>query len=306
MKIRRPIWNPFPTLGLLGAVFWPLLVTAAPQLELARPLQQLGYETVELRRTGDNHWFLFGKVEGRRRSCLIDTGWSYTTISTNTAARLPATNRIAQLALGPVTLTNELVRVEDLRVNGQPTSYDVVLGCDFLRRHQAILDCVGRRLYLRNAALPPPQQDELHRRLEQAGWRQVNLTLRTPWALTCTAQVNGNAVDLLVDSGATWSCLDAAVAKSFQLRPLPTLHRMTGPAAKGQRSFAVADLKSWQLDDGRMPETSVAVLSLKEWGLGPEGNLFGTVGGILGGAELQKLHAVIDCGAQKLWLRPGR
>lgn len=290
-------------LGLLALV-WQCRVAAAERFDLGRTLKQLGYEVVELRRTGDHHLFLFGKVDGRKRSCLVDTGWSFTTISTNTATRLTETNRIAQLTLGRVMLTNETVVVQDLRVNGQPTSYDVVLGCDFLRQHHAIIDCAGRRLYLRNEALPALQQNELKRTMAAAGFGKVEMKPREPGALTCPGQVADHAMEWLVDSGAMWSCLDAQLAKSLKLRALPTLNRMSGPAANGARNFTVANLQSWRLDALPLPETSVAVFSLKEWGLGPEGKLFRDVGGILGGAELLKLRAVIDCGGLKLWLQP--
>jgi predicted aspartyl protease len=306
MNALRSRWRWFPAVGLLLALLGPLRALAEKHFDLARPLKQLGYEAVELRRTGENHLFLVAKVDGRRRSCLVDTGWSFTTISTNTATRLAQTNLIAQLTLGRVSLTNESVRVEDLRVNGQPASYDMVLGCDFLQRHQAIIDCAGLRLYLRSAALTAQEEDELQRGLRAAGFGPVEMKLRQPWALTCESQVNGSAVAWLVDSGAMWSCLDAQVAQSLTLRVLPTINRMTGPATKGPRHFGVTELKSWRLGNLPLPETSVAVFRLKEWGLGPEGKLFSDVGGILGGAELQKLRAVIDCGARKLWLRPGR
>jgi hypothetical protein len=291
-------------MGLLLALLGPAI--AEPRYDLARPLKQLGYQIVELRRTGENHLFLVAKVDGRRRSCLVDTGWSFTTISTNTAIRLRQTNLIPQLTLGRVSLTNESVRVEDLRVNGQPASYDMVLGGDFLLRHQAIIDCAGLRLYLRGAELPPVQEPEWQQSLRGAGFSPVAMKLRQPWALTCDSQFQDRSVTWLVDSGAMWSCLDDQVASGLQLRVLPSLNRMTGPAAKGQRRFGVTELKSWRLDAVSLPETSVAVFPLKEWGLGPEGKLFNDVGGILGGAELQKMRAVIDCGSRKLWLRPGR
>jgi len=291
-------------MGLLLVLLGPAV--AEPRFELARPLKQLGYEMVELRRTGENHLFLVAKVDGRRRSCLVDTGWSFTTISTNTAIRLAQTNLIPQLTLGRVSLTNESVRVEDLRVNGQPASYDMVLGCDFLLRHQAIIDCAGLRLYLRGAELPLGEEAEWQQGLRAAGLRPVDMKLRQPWALTCDSQFQDRSVTWLVDSGAMWSCLDDQVAAALKLRVLPSLNRMTGPATKGQRQFGVAELKSWRLGDLTLPETSVAVFALKEWGLGPEGKLFRDVSGILGGAELQKTRAVIDCGTRKLWLRPGR
>jgi predicted aspartyl protease len=297
---------PWLAVAMIGAALLggPARATGAERLDLARTLKQLGYEAVELRRTGENHLFLFGKVDGRRRSCLVDTGWSFTTVSTNTAARLANTNLVRQLTLGRVGLTNETVRAQDLRVNGQPTSYDLVLGIDFLRRHQAVIDCAGQRLYLRRTELTEAGRAELDQGLRGAGWAGVPMKQREPLALTCAAQVNGRPVELLVDSGAMWSCLDSWVAESLGLRALPSVHRMRGPAATGARNFAVADLKSWRLGEQPMRATGVAVFSLKEWGLGPNGTLFTDVGGILGGAELFATRAVIDCGALKLWVRP--
>ncbi len=290
--------------GILAAgLCGPTVAATAERFDLARSLQQLGYEVVELRRTANNHLFLFGKVNGRQRSCLVDTGWSFTTISTNTATRLVEPNLVQHLTLGRVVLTNEVVRSQDLRVNGNPTSYDMVLGVDFLRRHQAVIDCTKRRLYLRRTELSPTKRAELERGLNSAGWAGISMKQREPLALTCRAQVNGRDVELLVDSGAAWSCLDAAVADALGLRALPSLNRMMGPAATGARNVAVADLKSWQLETQPMRATTVAVFGLKEWGLGPDGKLLPEVGGILGGAELIRTGAVIDCGGLKLWVR---
>ena len=292
-------------MGLL--LLWgQLLAIAAGHFDPGNTLRELGYEMVELRRTSDNHLFLFGNVEGRRRSCLVDTGWSFTTVSTNTAARLSETNRIHQLTLGRVVLADEPVLVQDLRANGQPTSYDVVLGCDFLLRHHAVTDVAGRRLFLRAAELSAPKQAQLALTLSQGGLVEIAMKRREPWALTCQAEVQGRPVELLVDSGAAWSCLDLAVARDLKLHVVPTLNRIMGPAAAKRRNFAVADLKSWRLGGQAMPETSVAVFSLTEWGLGPTGKLFDDVGGILGGSELFARCAVIDCGAAKLWLRTQR
>lgn len=303
---RPGAWRACVFAACLLLFCWSGTLIAAERSDLGRALKQLGYEAVELRRTGDNHLYVFGKVEGRRRSCLVDTGWSFTAVSTNTAARLAETNRVRQLTLGRVVLTNEVVLVADMRVNGQPASYDVVLGCDFLLRHHAVIDCAGRRLYLRRSELTEAERMQWEQALRRAGLTDVKMNQRKPLALTCGARIGAQSVELLVDSGAAWSCLDAKVAEAMQLRALPSLNQIMGPAATGRRNFAVADLKSWRLGELPMRQKSVAVFSLKEWGLGPDGGLFKDVGGILGGAELFATQAVIDCGGLKLWLRNHR
>lgn len=306
LLVRRAPRCGFLTLGLILGLLVPRWGVTAERWNLAQTLADQGYDAVALRRTGEHHLFLFAKVDGRRRSCLLDTGWSFTTFSTNTAGRLAVSNLIPRLTLGRVVLTNESGLVQDLRVRGQPAPYDMVLGCDFLRRHHAIIDCAAPRLYLRNAPLPVGAHRAWEQAMRGAGFQEINLQLRAPPALTCTATINDVAGNWLVDSGAMWSCLDDQVAQTLQVRARPTLNRMMGAAANDARAFAVADLKSWRLDAMPMPATSVAVFPLKDWGMGPSGKIFPDVGGILGGAELHKFRAVIDCGGLKLWVRGAR
>lgn len=269
-------------------------------------LNEAGFETVALRRTGQQHLFILGQAEGRRRSCLVDTGWSFTTVSTNTAARLAGTNAMRQLKLGRVVLTNIPVVVSDLRVNGQPTAYDMVLGADFLLRYQAMVDCGGDKLYLRRPAALVTNVFDLGTLLGQSGWVEIALQQRNPPAWTVAAHISGRATGLLVDSGAMWSCLDQRFAVVAGLHPSPSLNRMTGPAVGRQRAYAVADVKSWSLGVEPMGERTLAVFDLADWGLGAGGKLFPDVAGILGGAELKAWEAWIDCGNRKLWLRRKR
>jgi predicted aspartyl protease len=275
----------------------------AERLNLPARLEELGFESVPLRRTGQNHWYLFGQVDGRKRSCLVDTGWSYTTVATNATGRLAETNRIRTLKLGGVGLTNVPAQGSDLRVNGEATAYAVVLGCDFLVQQQAILDCGNNKLYLRTRPEPTNSFATLEAQLSRAGWVSIPLNERQPPALTCAARINERTTELLVDSGAMWSCLDQTFASNAGLRTSASLHRMSGPGADRQRNYRVADLTAWSLGTMPMPERTVAVLALEDWGLGAGGKLFPEVGGILGGAELKTGAALIDCGNRKLWLR---
>jgi predicted aspartyl protease len=292
---------------VLLEIFWAAPKIAAGELRGRTQLfKELGYKMVSLRRTGENHLFVFGRVEDRKRSCLIDTGWSYTTISTNTAQELSDTNVLGRLMLGGIELTNVPVLVRDLRVNGQPTSYNVVLGCDFLVRHQAIVDCGNDKLYLRVTEAGSGGPAKLEAVLQQAGWIGIKLILRSPDALTCEARINDRPTELLVDSGAMWSCLDQEFANAISLRTVVSPLRLAGPATSQRRTYAVADLKSWQLGHITMKERTVAVLELATWGLGKNGHLFPDVTGILGGADLRSTEALIDCGTRKLWVRQGR
>jgi predicted aspartyl protease len=285
--------------GLGGLGMFPLSLPA----QLGPVFQSLDYETVTLRRTSANHWYVVGRIEERRRSCLVDTGWSFTTVTTNTARWLTQTNSISRLRLGRVLLTNTPVRVADLRINDLPTAYDVVLGADFLLRHHAVLDCGGARLYLRQTPPKPAEQEQLERELMDRGWVAVTLNRRSPPTWSVTAQINDQPMELLVDNGATWSCLDPQSAQLANLRPQPSLHQISGPAATGRRNFSVAQVRNWRWGEHAMSPRSVAVFPLQEWGLGPQGKLFPEVGGILGGAELLAARAVIDCRGGKLWIR---
>lgn len=293
----------FLFLSLCGLVLGSLQPEASAAANLSRQLEDLGYETVSLRRTGQNHWFLFAQVEGRKRSCLVDTGWSFTTVATNITGPLPGTNLVRTLKLGGLMLTNVPVQGSDLRVNGQPTAYTMVLGCDFLVRSQAILDCSNNKLYLRPDSKPTASFTELETHLSRAGWIGITLQERQPPALTCLARINDQPTELLVDSGAMWSCLDQTFATAAGLRTSASLQRMTGPGAERQRTYRVATLNAWRLGTTPMPERNFAVLALTDWGLGTGGKLFPEVNGILGGAELKAGAALIDCGNRKLWLR---
>jgi predicted aspartyl protease len=291
--------GPVLAVGLGGVGIFPSSLPA----QLGPVFQALDYETVTLRRTAANHWYAVGRIEERRRSCLVDTGWSFTTVSTNTAARLTETNGISQLKLGAVLLTNIPVRVANLRVDDRPTAYDVVLGADFLLRRHAVLDCGSARLYLRNAPLTPTEREKFERELMDRGWVAVTLKRRTPPTWSVAAQINDQPVELLVDNGATWSCLDPQFAQLANLYPQPSMHQISGPAATGPRNLAVAQVRNWRWGEHAVSPRSVAVFPLWEWGLGPRGKLFPEVGGILGGSELLAAQAVIDCSGDKLWIR---
>lgn len=296
--------------------------TAAPNLtSLTR---QLGYQPIELRRSGENRLYLFGKLDRRKASVLVDTGWSYTTINTNAANQLasrpdlklppddPFSSASQQtqvavinsLRLGRVVFTNQPALVESLVFNGRRAPFEAVVGCDFLIRNFAVIDCANRRLYTRAAPSWPERQQALESHLRQDGFVSLDLKRTRPLALTGPARLNGEPVELLVDTGAVWSCLDAAVATRLGLKLLPSPRQIIGAGATGKRAFAVTKVVSFELAGLPLGSLNFAALPLEDWGLAAPGAALAGVGGILGGPELAAYDAILDCQASRLWLRP--
>jgi len=261
----------------------------------------LGYDQIELRRTGENHLFLFGQVNGRKRSCLVDTGWSFTTLQ---ADPHPPGSALETLKLGRTTFTNQPARAQAIRFNGQRAAFDLVLGLDFLRRNFAVLDCGQRRLFTRRAALSDAAQSDFEAALRRSGFREIELRLQTPPALTLAARVNGEPLEMLLDSGAVWSCVDERQCARLKLKPMPSAARITGAGETAMRSVAVADVKSLQLGEVNLKDTTVALFDLADWGFAAPDRTLGEVQGILGGELLAATSAVIDCHRLKLWLKP--
>lgn len=292
--------SPLTRLLLLIAVG----ILSAPASELrggADLFLRLGYEPIELRRTGENHLFLVGRVNGRRRSCLVDSGWSFTTLQAD--KDLPA-SRLEILKLGRTTFTNQPARAENVFFNGQRASFDLVLGLDFLRRNFALLDCGNRRLFTRRVALSDEAQRDFEDALGRAGFREIELRLKTPPALTLLARMNGEVVEMLLDSGAVWSCVDERQCARLKLKPMPSTARISGAGATGLRSVAVANVKSLQLGKVDLKDNTLAVFDLADWGFAAPDQALSEVQGILGGDLLAATGAVIDCQRLKLWLKP--
>jgi len=282
---------------------------ATEVFRLSTVLTQNGYDAAKLFRTGDNHLFIFGKLNGRRRSFLVDTGWSFTTAGTNAARHLAAKTDatvFGDFVLGNLTFTNQSVKLQDVRFNGQPAPFDVVLGLDFFRHHYAILDCAGQRLYLRRNKPTNEQEKNLEIALRRAGFHALELRLKAPPAITALALLNGQPVEMLVDSGAAWSCIDGRQCERLGLKPLPSMTRISGAGKTGIRSVAVAQTKTFQLGDVTVKNANFALFDLADLGFAAPGKTLSEVQGILGGEMLATSSAVIDCHALKLWPKTSR
>jgi predicted aspartyl protease len=260
-----------------------------------------GFEQIALRRTADNRFYLSGRLAGRRHSFLVDTGWSRTTVNRPGET---ASVTLGEIQLSGVTFAPQPARQERVLIGGQPAPFDVVLGLDFLRRHLAVLDCGTGRLFTRREAPQAEDAEPFAAAMKRAGFLAVELRLYENLALTCPASIEGHALELLVDSGAAWTCLDGRQAEAWGLKPQPSTTRLSGAGHTGTRSLAVAQVKSLRLGAMEIPRAMVGLVDLADWGLAQEGKTLGEVKGLLGGEILRAHSAVIDCGGLKLWLQP--
>lgn len=257
------------------------------------------YATIELRATAENHWYQIGRLNGKRASCLVDTGWSFTTAQTN----MVVTGGGADvLSLGRVSFTNPPVRVKAMLFNGQPASFSIVLGLDFLRMNFAWMDCGAARLHTGTAALSGAAQERMEDALRRAGYREVELKLKSPPALTVVVKVNGEPMEFLVDSGAAWSCLDQRQSARLKLKAMASPARITGAGATGTRPVAVVEVKSLQVGEVNLSST-LALFDLADWGFAAPDQTLKEIQGIFGGELLKATSAVIDCHKLKLWIK---
>lgn len=260
-----------------------------------------GFDQIALRRTADNRLYLSGRLDGRRRSFLVDTGWSRTTVN---RASETASVTLGELKLSGVTFTQQPARQERVLMGGKPAPFDVVLGLDFLRRHFAVIDCGTGRLFTRREAPTAEDSEKFATTMRRAGYLAVELRLHENLAITCPASITGHSFELLVDSGAAWTCLDGRQAEAWGLKPQASTTRLSGAGNTGTRGLAVAEVKSLRLGEMEIERTMVGLVDLADWGLAQKGKTLGEVKGLLGGEILTTYSAVIDCGGLKLWLKP--
>lgn len=304
-----PSWLPLAVLGTAAA--------AGPQTAPApdlRALAKLGYECVPLQRSAEGHLYLRARLNGRRCVALVDTGWSFSTLAAQKANRVfkvapraePGDAVMERLELGKHVFHAQSVRIEPLLFDGQPASFDCVLGLDFLRRHFALLDCARRRLYFRHAAPTSGEQERLETLLRGRGFSRASLSLNEPPALTCHAVINDHPVELLVDSAAAWSVLDPGELERLNLRAEPTPARLTGAGNTGTRPVLVAEPRAFALANAPLRTVRFAVMELADWGMASPRAPLPHVNGILGAPELCALEAWVDCHGLRLWVRAPR
>ena len=301
----------------LGQVLSAASAPATPTLESY--LQKLGYGAIPLQRNKENKLFLTASLDSYRRTLTLDTGWSLTALDTTVARKFKTPQQwgvqLGDAILGTNSGTN-LVLIREMQVGSsrflnQPAatmalkargfSFDGVLGGDFLRRNNAILDCAAKRLFVRGSALPSETQQKLARTLGNSGFRRIALKALSDLVFTCSAKINDTPLELLVDTGAVYTLVDEAAARRCGM-----LWGKTGGRLEGVRRGMATELQSgkpraFEIGGVGMPiqGIDIGVGELEPWQIGGKES---GIQGILGAELLARASAVIDYGSDTLWI----
>ena len=296
-------------------------------------LKHLGYEGIAFKNSESDKPVIQGVLNGKKRDFLVDTGWGITSLDQPSAraCKTPAEMGVAledsylgtitnsavvimeKLVLGRAQFLNQPARVRPLQMDFIAVGYDGILGCDFFHRNFCLVDCAGKKLFVRAAMPSNEQADALAQTLNQSGFGKVQL--RQHGILALKALINEQPILLGVDTGYFVSALDESLIKPLGLSIVKqgatgTLlkddldAKIIGVGKIGAHKLRVTTLKRLQIGPRIWQEVHVGVANLKDWGIGELGTPAEDLQGLLG-AELLATHgALIDFASNTLWFRP--
>ena len=137
------------------------------------------------------------------------------------------------------------------------------------------------------------------------GYDRVDLKRSAVGHFEIEAQVNGNPVHMIIDTGASHTVLDAGVAKGLGVTVTPVKGEAKGPCMSGTMGpLGDARLDELRLDAFTMESLSVAVLDLSDTNTALDQAGSTAIGGILGADFLHRTAAVIEYADKRLYLKP--
>jgi len=146
---------------------------------------------------------------------------------------------------------------------------------------------------------PGPAPAALKTFLEREGYGGSPLQRRLGNHLFATTVINGRRTALAIDTGAPFTLLDSASARSLGLRVQQTKARVTGITGFSERA-GIADLASLQMGNCTFLNVPVGVADAADINAirGPH------LDGLFGAHEMSKFGVVIDCARQMIYVNP--
>jgi hypothetical protein len=296
-------------------------------------LQQLGYGSIPLKRTEQNHLVVDGELAGKKAVFLIDTGNTVTRLDKKAGSRfktlaergirledpnlgeLPGTNFVLvdEMKLGTARFPNQPANVTALghlatsRYEISTIAYeDCLIGCDFLLRHHCLLDTAHLKLYVRADKPSTDMRAVLESSLRRSGYHETVLIPTRGLVELCPARVNGVAIRLLVDSGSVFTLLDDHKGQQSPLAKLRVSNTDTlnqGVGKRGGTPIYVAEPESFDLDgiEISLRKIRLGVTDLISFNIGGYGSGLQNVDGILGADVLAVSGGLVDLENRRLW-----
>jgi predicted aspartyl protease len=271
-----------------------------------------------------NQYVVAVQINGHPTSLLVDTGGCESLISTAFYRELQivpipdvfrfqrgiingrrvSRMHLRQLAIGGVAYRNVrgvLAEVQTIKIRQGPSagfSVAGLLGTDFLRDHQAVVDCAHGGLFLQT----DPKAKVLTAGLPAQGWTALPMKINGEGYLSVEAGVNGFRGRMLIDTGAGVVMLNQSQARRAKVKLIGRRIKMTGVAISDPRA-EIAQVGQLTLSGYRVAD-DYAVVSGK-W----EKVMIGSGGpylGLLGFDFLCENQAVIDYRTKTLYLKRGK
>jgi predicted aspartyl protease len=331
MRTRLLLILGIPVVGVgIVLALWKPSVTpppVPPQSPLAGLLHQQGYVNVPVSRGKIGYLDVTAQAQEQPLSLYLDTGNSDNHLEPAVAARLKLpvhraavgiiaakeTDPLDQVTLDSLSLGGLRSQIEAVlnsvasankgrKDNGEPP-YDGLLGAPFLKNNAAVIDFGSVQLFLRDSGHQPAPgaSAERARLLKDAGYVELPLTLRANGMPDVEAELNGERMVFLLDTGAQLTNLDETLAGRLKLpqRDSPNLKNRLLDGSELPVRFASMD----HLTIGGISAPVEAILlpmkRLNEW---RQAEGYPPWAGLLGADVLKRFGAVIDFDAPSLFL----
>ncbi len=300
-----------------------------------------GYEPVKLEITKQNKLVAAGFLEDRKIRCLVDTGWSQSSVKdacvghatelTNLAgvsfdvfgtAVTPKQDHLVALEtlklgrcqfmgqpMNVIAATHRHSRLDDAptgslipRATKESQEFNLVLGWDFLVRNFTLIDCNRATLFFRGTEAPASLQTTIRESLRQSGFSEIPLQETNHNHGIVAGRMKDREVLFLVDTGGFASLLDRGEATRLGLVG-QSLHARAIGAAGGSSELDWAPTDDIQLAGYRVGKFRIGISDLSALNKLRELQRLPPIIGLIGMDLLSRDEAIIDCRGGRMFMR---